>query len=71
MSEHDSEHLPAAVPMLLTVEQAAAQLGLGRTTMYALIRDGEVESVQIGRLRRIRPSDLAAYISRLSPGRAA
>jgi excisionase family DNA binding protein len=52
--------------LLLTVEEAADQLGIGRTLMYALIRTGEVESVQIGRLRRVRPADLAAYAARLA-----
>ena len=56
----------ANVPrMLLTVEQAARLLGVGRTTMFALIRDGDLATVQIGRLRRIRPADLAAYVDQL------
>ena len=55
----------APTPMLLTVEQAAEWLGVGRTTMFALLRDGEVRSVQIGRLRRIRPADLQTYINGL------
>lgn len=52
--------------LLLTVEEAADRLGVGRTLMYALIRTGEVESVQIGRLRRVRPADLEAYAAHLS-----
>jgi excisionase family DNA binding protein len=52
--------------LLLTVEEAADRLGVGRTLMYALIRTGEVESVQIGRLRRVRPADLEAYAARLA-----
>ena len=34
--------------LLLTVEEAAEQLGIGRTLMYALVKQGAVESVQIG-----------------------
>jgi hypothetical protein len=34
--------------------------------MFALIRSGDVVTVQIGRLRRIRPADLAAYVDRLA-----
>jgi excisionase family DNA binding protein len=52
--------------MLLTVEQAACLLGVGRTTMFALIRSGDVVTVQIGRLRRVRPADLASYVDRLA-----
>ncbi|MGF1662631.1 MAG: helix-turn-helix domain-containing protein [Kineosporiaceae bacterium] len=52
--------------LLLTVEEAAERLGIGRTTMFGLIRSGDVESVQIGRLRRIRPAALEAYTRRLA-----
>jgi DNA binding domain, excisionase family len=63
-----SERLSVAQPgrLLLTVEEAAARLGIGRTTMFRLIKSGEVESVQIGRLRRIRPDALTAYTQRLT-----
>ena len=51
--------------VLLTVEEAARRLRIGRTTCYALIRSGELESVPVGRLRRV-PSDApAAYVARL------
>jgi excisionase family DNA binding protein len=55
-----------APKLLLTVEEAAEQLGIGRTLMYALIRAGEVGSVHIGRLRRVRPTDLETYTARLT-----
>jgi excisionase family DNA binding protein len=51
---------------LLTVEEAAELLALGRTTVYALIRSGDLNSVQVGRLRRVRPSDLAAFAESLA-----
>jgi excisionase family DNA binding protein len=53
------------VRLLLTIEQAAQCLGIGRTLMYALVRDGNVESVQIGRLRRIPADALSRYIDQL------
>jgi excisionase family DNA binding protein len=53
--------------VLLTVEEAAELLRLGRTTVYALIKSGELASVPVGRLRRIRPADLAAYANSLTP----
>ncbi|NRA03543.1 MAG: helix-turn-helix domain-containing protein [Myxococcales bacterium] len=40
-------------PLLLTPEQAARYLSVGRTTIYDLIRSGDLASVKIGRLRRI------------------
>ncbi|MCA1703745.1 MAG: excisionase family DNA-binding protein [Actinobacteria bacterium] len=53
------------VRLLLTVDEAADQLGIGRTLMYALVKDGEVESVHIGRLRRIPADELPRYLERL------
>ncbi len=56
------------VRLLLTVEEAADRLGIGRTLMYALVKEGDVESVRIGRLRRIPADALSAYLDRLRSG---
>jgi excisionase family DNA binding protein len=52
--------------LLLTVPEAAARLGVGRTLMYELIRTGAIPSVRVGRLRRIRTADLEAYAAELT-----
>ena len=52
-------------PLVLTIEQAAQRLGIGRTLMYALVTSGEIESVTIGRLRRIPADCLTTYVNRL------
>lgn len=51
--------------LLLTVEEAAKRLKIGRTQMYTLITSGEIQSVTIGRLRRVPAECLAAYVSGL------
>ncbi|WP_226352837.1 excisionase family DNA-binding protein [Pseudonocardia sp. ICBG601] len=51
--------------IVLTVEEAAELLGIGRTLMYALVAAGEVESVRIGRLRRIPRDALVVYVESL------
>ena len=51
--------------LLLRVEEAALRLQIGRTTMYELVRRGEVTSVPIGRLRRIPTECLDEYVARL------
>ena len=61
---HGSDDV-AARRNLLTVEEAAQRLALGRTTVYALLKDGQISSVRIGRLRRIPVEALAAYTARL------
>ena len=57
---------PQAPRVMLTPEQAADTLAIGRTTVYALIKNGELESVKIGRLRRIPADAITAYTARLS-----
>jgi len=56
---------PGAVAILLTVSEAAGRLRIRRTTMYELISTGAVQSVTVGRLRRIRPLDLENYVAQL------
>lgn len=60
------EPMPPMDRMLLTVEEAATVLGVGRSLMFELIASGQIESVRVGRLRRLRPDDLRAYVSALS-----
>lgn len=57
--------------VLLTVEQAARRLGIGRTTVFRLIRTGELHSVRIGRARRVPAEALTGYIRTLSQQQAA
>ena len=60
---------PATPPqrMLLSVAEVAAELGCGRDTVYALLTSGALPSVRLGgRLRRIRRTDLAAYVESLA-----
>ncbi|MGO1050571.1 excisionase family DNA-binding protein [Crossiella sp. CA198] len=57
--------------ILLTVEQAAAQLSIGRTRMFALLKNGAVDSVRIGRSRRVPLDALRTYTNQLrATGRA-
>jgi excisionase family DNA binding protein len=57
-----------APKLLLTVEEAAERLGVGRSTMYGLVLDGAVESIRIGRLRRVPADALVEYLTRLRSG---
>jgi excisionase family DNA binding protein len=52
----------AAERLLLTVAEAAHRLGIGRSLLYELLADGQVESIHVGRLRRIPTDALATYI---------
>ena len=60
---------PSAPPqrLLLSVAEVAAELGCGRDTVYALLTSGALPSVRLGgRLRRIRRTDLTAYVDSLT-----
>ena len=50
---------------LLRVEEAAKWLGVGRTKTYALVHNGTLPSVTIGRSRRIAVSALEAFVEQL------
>lgn len=52
--------------VLLTVEQAAERLALGRTTVYGLVQRGELRSVHVGRSVRIPSSEIVAFVERLA-----
>jgi excisionase family DNA binding protein len=56
------------LPLVFTVEEAADRLGVGRTVMYALVSSGAVESVRIGRLRRIPADALVTFLDELRSG---
>jgi excisionase family DNA binding protein len=57
------------LPRLLTVDETAAFLRIDRSSVYRLEREGELQSVRVGRRRRFRPEDLSAYLERSSePG---
>lgn len=51
--------------IVLTVEEAAERLGIGRTLVYALVRRGDIESISIGRLRRIPCDAVDDFVDRL------
>ena len=50
--------------LLLTVVEAAQQLGIGRTLMYELLCSGQVESIHVGRLHRVPAEALTDFIAR-------
>ena len=55
----------AAEQLLLTPEEAARALRVGRTTVYALMKTGELRAVYIGRSCRLPAAELERYVNRL------
>lgn len=55
----------------LTVEEVADALCLGRCKIFDLLRSGELESVKVGRLRRIPVDAVHDFARRLREDAAA
>src|SRR3954469_13690822 len=63
-----ADGLGAAGPdesLLLTPEEAARLLRIGRTTVYALMKAGDLRPVHIGRSCRLARAELERYVNRL------
>jgi excisionase family DNA binding protein len=57
--------------LLLTPEEAAQALRIGRTRLYEMLRTGELGSVRVGRSRRIARRDIEGYVETLRVGQHA
>ena len=60
------------LPVVLTAAEAMDILGVGKNTMYRLLKTGELPAVRIGRAWRINLENLQAFlalpsVSRLNP----
>jgi len=54
-----------ATPKLMSVPEAATVIRVGRSKMWQLVWGGEVESVFVGRQRRVVAASLDKYIAGL------
>lgn len=50
---------------LIRSDEAAQIIGVSRTKMESLIRDGNISVVRIGHVRRIRSSEIRGFVDRL------
>jgi excisionase family DNA binding protein len=64
-NERSLKDLYIGESLLLTVEEAAALLRIGRTTTFELVMRGQLESVRIGRRRLVVREGLQRYIAGL------
>jgi excisionase family DNA binding protein len=53
--------------LLLSVDEAAHRLSIGRSLLYELLAAGEIRSIHFGRLRRVPIAALTDYINRQAP----
>ncbi len=57
--------------MVYSVNEAAEQLGVGRTMVYELIGEGRLPSMKLGQRRLVAKADLEAFVDALRRGEAA
>ena len=51
---------------LLTIPEVMDRLKVGRTLTYRLIRSGEIQSIKVGRTRRVTAAALEEFIAHLA-----
>lgn len=52
-------------PILVTVDELADTLSIGRTAAWELVRKRKIRSVKIGRTRRVPVTAITEYIQQL------
>ncbi len=58
-------------PLLLTPKMTQAELGIGNSLFFELIRSGELRSVKIGRKRLVPRAAITEFIAKLEAEAAA
>jgi excisionase family DNA binding protein len=53
------------LPLLVSIERAGRELGIGRSLVYELLAAQQLPSVKIGRRRFIRREELLRFVSTL------
>lgn len=53
----------AIEPVSVRIPQAAAMLGIGRSTLYLCIAAGEIETIKVGRATLIPVQSLKAFVA--------
>jgi excisionase family DNA binding protein len=51
-------------PLAISIKDAARTLGLGRTSIYAMIADGRLEAFKIGRRTLVRMESIRRLVAK-------
>lgn len=54
-------------PQLLRISEAATYLSISRTTMYRLINEGTIKTVQVGQRKRVPLAEINRLIAEQMP----
>ena len=50
-------------PLAVSINDTAAMLGLGRTSIYAMIKDGRLEAFKLGRRTLVRMDSIRRLVA--------
>jgi len=54
------------LPLLVSIERAGKELGIGRSLLYELLASQRLPSVRVGRRRLIRRDELLRFVRELA-----
>jgi excisionase family DNA binding protein len=54
------------LPMTLSIAEVSKETGIGRTSLYKAIKDGELRALKFGNRTLIRAEDLKAFVDSLA-----
>ena len=57
--------IEANVPVMFDMKTVAKILSVSRSTVYQLLKTGELKAVRVGRVRRVSQNHLVEYIMKL------
>ena len=57
--------IEANVPVMFDMKTVSRILSVSRSTVYQLLKSGELKAVRVGRVRRVSQNQLVEYIMRL------
>jgi excisionase family DNA binding protein len=64
MPEHTEATVQPPIKVLLTIDEVAEALSLGRTYCYDLVMRRQIASIKVGRKRRIPVTALHEFVAR-------
>lgn len=67
-SNNEKQREAATKPLLRSIRDTSEDLGIGRTTTYELIRQGELVTAQIGSRRLVTVASIDAFVARATGG---
>jgi excisionase family DNA binding protein len=57
--------IEANVPVMFDMKTVSRILSVSRSTVYQLLKSGELKAVRVGRVRRVSQNQLVEYIMKL------